>query len=198
MAIGPSNSLTFIGGSLPPVAGRVADAKADTARDAARTGTSADAIPVLQDSTPEQETAGVVLSLQSDPAGEVSASPAKDLVYTATAKAAPSPSSDTDSDASVERMALQHNQALERSAGSSTRLSLDANGVLLATPASPQERKAQEFVHHAVHTMRAYADEQDRLKNLKKDSGTGADAAALIPRSLADVQKLAARFKLFA
>jgi hypothetical protein len=41
--------------------------------------------------------------------------------------------------------------------------------------------------------MRDYADAQDRLKQ--------ADAAAatpLIPRSLGDVQKLTARFKLFA
>jgi hypothetical protein len=68
-------------------------------------------------------------------------------------------------------------------------------GVLLAMPVSPAELKSQAFVHHAVAAMRAYADEQDRSKALGRAAGT--DAAALVPRGLAEVQKLAAHFKLF-
>ncbi len=60
----------------------------------------------------------------------------------------------------------------------------DPQGVLLAPPASPAEVKSQAFVHHAVNAMRAYADEQERLTSA--DNPIGA------------VQRLAARFKLFA
>ena len=124
--------------------------------------------------TPAQKTAGVILSLRSGADGAPPVGTAPDLVYSRARKPPASQQGEVSGETS------------------------DANGVLLAEPASPEERKAQEFVHQAVHTMRAYADEQDRLKNLAKAGGEGAQAVALIPRSLADVQKLVARFKVFA
>lgn len=56
--------------------------------------------------------------------------------------------------------------------------------------------KSEEFVNFAVQTMRQFADEQERAKGLAKPAAS--DDAHLIPRNLGDVQKLAARFKLFA
>jgi hypothetical protein len=52
-------------------------------------------------------------------------------------------------------------------------------------------------VTFAVSAMRDYADEQERLKAAAQTSESSS-AASLIPRSLAEVQKLASRFKLFA
>lgn len=56
--------------------------------------------------------------------------------------------------------------------------------------------KSEEFVNFAVQTMRQFAEEQERAKALAKPAA--GDEAHLIPRNLGDVQKLAARFKLFA
>jgi hypothetical protein len=93
--------------------------------------------------------------------------------------------------------AAQHSQAVLRNAGSTTRLTLDKDGVLVAGAASAADSKPQDFVTFAVSAMRDYADEQERLKSVAQAS-EGTTAASLIPRSLAEVQKLAARFKLFA
>lgn len=71
------------------------------------------------------------------------------------------------------------------------------DGVLVAPPASEAEVKAAAFVHHAVTTMRMYAEAQERLKTASHAEDP-APAAPLIPRTLAEMQKLAARFKLFA
>lgn len=57
-------------------------------------------------------------------------------------------------------------------------------------------RNPQDFVSFAVSAMRVYADEQARLK-AETQTSEGTSAASLIPRSLAEVQKLANRFKLF-
>jgi hypothetical protein len=58
-------------------------------------------------------------------------------------------------------------------------------------------KNPQDFVTFAVSAMRDYADEQARLKAASQTSD-GPSAASLIPRSFAEVQKLASRFKLFA
>jgi len=57
---------------------------------------------------------------------------------------------------------------------------------------------APDFVTFAVSAMREYADEQDRLKIAAAKLEDSTAATTLLPRSLAEVQKLAARFKLFA
>jgi len=69
-------------------------------------------------------------------------------------------------------------------------------GVLLAMPASAVEIKSQAFMQHAVAAMRAYADEQERSKAFGTATA-GSSAASLIPHSLADVQRLATRLRLF-
>ena len=56
--------------------------------------------------------------------------------------------------------------------------------------------KSEAFVNFAVQTMRQFADEQERSKSQAKPSAN--ESAHLIPRNLGEVQKLAARFKLFA
>lgn len=195
MPIGSLNPLTFLAGSTAPVAARASDKDTDASIAAARnsTGSAATAVPP---SVPGQDAAGVILSLQSDATAFGGATVPKDLVYSNGRK----PASAQDSDADAQRMALQHSQAMERSATSSSSLSVDKNGVLLAIPATAAEVRAQEFVHHAVTAMRDYADTQERLKTTGKadDAGSAAPTSALIPRGLAEVQKLAARFKLFA
>jgi hypothetical protein len=94
-------------------------------------------------------------------------------------------------------MAQQHNDAVLRNAGNATRLTVDKDGVLVAGVAPAAGTKPQDFVTFAVTAMRDYADEQERLKADSQNSAS-LTAASLIPRSLAEVQKLASRFKLFA
>ena len=184
MQIGSSNPLSFLPGSSTPLAGKANDHDSDTAGSGRGL-----AVPAA---TPVQDAAGVILTLAPDAATPGTALPA-DLVYTASPKAAAA--QDTDRDTA--RMALQHSQAVARSAGSASSLRVDKDGVLIAKPASPGEIKAQEFVHFAVTAMRDYADTQDRLKQAARQA-EAAIPTPLIPRSLGDVQKLAARFKLFA
>jgi hypothetical protein len=138
----------------------------------------------------------VVLKLQSDKA-TASAGLAKGLVYSNGRKAAGRGDANRDTDGDIDRMAAQHNQAVLRNAGSSTKLTVDKEGVLVAGAASSAHSKPQDFVTFAVSAMRDYADEQERLKAATQSSDSPS-AASLIPRSLAEVQKLASRFKLFA
>jgi len=186
MQIGATNLVSFLPGSTPTAAGPAKDPDTDSHH--AAIGGS----PAAPDIPPQQDAAGVVLSLKTDAA--VSAViPPKDLVYSNNSKSAPS--QDTADD--TERAALQYSQAMQRSAASFTSLSVDKEGVLVAQPASAAEVKVQAFMHHAVSAMREYADEQERLKTVGQPAD-GTTAASLIPRSLAEVQKLAARFKRFA
>jgi hypothetical protein len=188
MQIGLLNQLNFPSGSKQPLAGNTDDSKTDAAPGAA---TRARSLVVPQD-TPAQDAAGVVLKIQSDPTGGAGVALPVDLVYSNGRKSA----SDSDADSDTARMAVQHSQALQRSNGSSTQLALDKDGVLVAKPASPSA-KAPDFVSFAVSAMRDYADEQERLKSASP-AADSASTASLIPRGLAEVQKLAARFKLFA
>jgi hypothetical protein len=142
--------------------------------------------------SPAPDASGVVLKLQSEVA-TASAGLTKGLVYANDRKAAANGEADSD----VEQMAAKHSQAVLSNAGSTTKLTVDKNGVLVAGAASATETKPQDFVTFAVGAMRDYADEQERLKAASQPSG-GPSAASLLPRSLAEVQKLAARFKLFA
>ncbi len=174
MQMGSLNSLSFLPGSTAPTAGKANDS--DTAASAAASARSAAA------DTPAPDAAGVVVTIQSDAAART-ALPA-DLVYS---NSGPKPSASSDS---ADPAAGQYSQALQRSAGSPSSLSIDKDGVLVARPATAADIKSQAFVTSAVTTMRNYADEQDRLKQLS--------AASLVPRSMAEVQKLASRFKLFA
>lgn len=185
MQIGLLNHLNFPTGSKLPQTENTSEDATSAANDAATSAPGA-AVRAL---TPAQDAPGVVLQLQSDAGPGVAL--ANGLVYGDGRK---TPGSDADSD--IERMALQHSQALQRNAGSTTQLALDKDGVLVAKPASAAA-KPQDFVSLAVSAMRNYADEQERLKVATKPDSS-ASAASLLPRSLAEVQKLASRFKLFA
>ena len=68
-----------------------------------------------------------------------------------------------------------------------------ADLVYTAKPRTTTATPAEAFVHGAVTAMRDYADTQARLKQ----SATATEVPSLLPRSLGDVQKLAARFTLF-
>lgn len=58
-------------------------------------------------------------------------------------------------------------------------------------------KNPHDFVSFAVSAMRVYADEQARLK-AEAQPNDSTSPSSLIPRSLAEMQKLANRFKLFA
>ena len=188
MQIGQLNHLNLPKSSNPLLAANAGDDGTAAAGGTATSGAGA-ALPVP---TVAHDAPGVVLKLQSE-ATTAGAGLVKGLVYSNGRKSAAS--SDVDSD--TERMAQQHSQAVLRNAGSTTRLTLDKDGVLVAGAASTADSKPQDFVTFAVSAMRDYADEQERLKTAAQAS-EGATAASIIPRSLAEVQKLAARFKLFA
>jgi hypothetical protein len=151
--------------------------------------TSGAALPAL---TPAQDAPGVILKIQGE-AATANAGLAKGLVYSNGRKTAAS----SDGESDTARMAQQHSQAVLRNAGSSTKLTVDKDGVLVAGAAPADNTKPQDFVTLAVSAMRDYADEQERLKSAAQLSDS-TSTASLIPRSLAEVQKLASRFKLFA
>jgi hypothetical protein len=143
-----------------------------------------------------QDAVGVILKLQADISAQPSVALQKDLVYSDGRQRTTAP----DADADTRRMAEQHRLAIERTAGTSTPLVVDKDGVLVtqaaaSANASASEATAADFVSFAVKTMREYAEEQARLK---QQSASGEGAGSRIPHSLADIQKLAARFKLFA
>jgi hypothetical protein len=191
MQIGLLNHLNFPKGGNQPLSANTDDSKA--AADGTATPSLGTPIPAL---APAQDAPGVVLRIQSD-AAIASAGVAKDLVYSNGRKAAGSGDANRDTDNDIDRMAAQHNEAVLRNAGSSTKLTVDKDGVLVAGAASSANSKPQDFVTFAVSAMRDYADEQERLKAAAQTSESSS-AASLIPRSLAEVQKLASRFKLFA
>ena len=179
MQIGSSNPLSFLPGNNAPLAGKANDKDTDA------TGGAASRSVAVPDATPAQDAASAILSIQADAAP--GAALPTDLVYS---KGAQTPSSSADSAGNADVAGGQYSQAMQRSAVSPSSLSIDKDGVLVARPASAVEIKSQAFVSSAVTTMRNYADEQDRLKQIS--------AASLVPRSMAEVQKLASRFKLFA
>lgn len=139
--------------------------------------------------------ASAILNLQSE--GDVAAAagtlPA-DLVYSNGSD--PKAASSKDTDVDTARMAEQHRLAQQRSSGVAARLSVDKDGVLVAQSGASISTKREEFVHHAVNTMRSYADAQAR-STPAATADSAASPGSLIARSLGDVQKLAARFKMF-
>ena len=191
MQIGLLNHLNFPKGSNQPLSANTDDSKA--AADGTATPSLGAPAPAL---APAQDAPGVVLKLQGDKAA-ASAGLANGLVYSNGRKAAGRGDANSDAEGDIERMAAQHSEAVLRNAGSSTKLTLDKEGVLVAGAASSAHSKPQDFVTFAVGAMRDYADEQERLKASAQTSD-GPPVASLIPRSLAEVQKLASRFKLFA
>jgi hypothetical protein len=193
MQIGHFNHLNFPRGSKLPLSANTDDSTA-AANGAATPGLGATApAPEL---TPPPDVPGVVLKLQSD-AAAANARLDKWQVYTDGRKAAANGNTSNDTDGDIERMAKQYNEAVLRNAGNSTTLAVDKDGVLVAGAASAATSKPADFVTFAVSAMRDYADEQERLRAASQTNG-GTSAASLIPRSLAEVQKLASRFKLFA
>ena len=198
MQIGQLNHLKYPKGSELPLPTSAGDGSATAAEGSAKRGLGA----AVRQTTPAQDAPGVVLKLQSGTSAAQGL--ARGLVYSDGRKTVGASQADAVSE--TERNALQHSQALQRSATASTNLSVDKDGVLVALPAVDAEAKAKDkdkaqspeaFVHHAVSAMREYADEQERLKTAGR-SADSASQAGLIPRGLDQVQKLAARFKLFA
>jgi len=161
------------------------DSKLPPGKDASTPASAAPAARVARTAAAEQGDlqslpvlSSVVLSIQSD-----AGSPAKgaNAVYEAGRKAA-APSDNTDTD----RMAAQHQKAIDRQAGVQTRIAVDKDGVLVAKPA------AKDFVTHAVSAMREYADEMERLKAARA-AQEGVSAGAL--RAL---QQISTKLKAFA
>jgi hypothetical protein len=188
MQIGLLNHLNYPKGNSLPLAGNAADDGSDVASSAASTGRGA----AVRPTAPVAQAAGVLVTIQADSATAAGIAVPDGLVYSNGRKAATS--SDTDGD--TDRMAQQHSQAVLRNAGSSTSLTVGKDGVLVAKPAAAADAKPTDFVTFAVNTMRDFADEQERLKQTTQAEGTA--TASILPRSLAEVQKLASRFKLFA
>ena len=200
MQIGQLNHLKYPKGSELPLPTSAGDGSATAAEGSAKRGLGA----AVRQTTPAQDAPGVVLKLQSGTSAAQGLALARGLVYSDGRKTVGASQADAVSE--TERNALQHSQALQRSATASTNLSVDKDGVLVALPAVDAEVKARDkdkaqspeaFVHHAVSAMREYADEQERLKTAGR-SADSASQAGLIPRGLDQVQKLAARFNLFA
>jgi hypothetical protein len=191
MQIGLLNQLSFPSGSKQPLAGNTDDSAPDAASGALSSAPARARHVAMPVATPVQDASGVILKIQSDTRGAAAVALPADLVYSDGRKDAGV--QDADSDAA--RMQAEHSQALQRSAGSATQLSVDNEGVLVAKPAAATQ--GRDFVSFAVSAMRDYADEQERLKSANP-APSGASAAALLPRGLAEVHKLAARFKLFA
>jgi len=189
MQIGHLNHIQF-----PGVGNQPAPSNATTDASDAATGTTSNGRgAAVRQVTPAQNAPGVVAKIQSGSDGTSGVALPPGLVYSMARKAS---AEDADSDADTGRMAEKHQQAMERASGANAQLAVDKDGVLVAKPAATDESKSQSFVLFAVNTMREYADEQARLKAQDQPADTG--ATHIIPRNLGDVQKLAARFKLFA
>lgn len=188
MQIGLLNHLTFPKGSNQPLAGNSSDARTTVADGTAAPGLGA----TLRAWAPVQDAPSVILKLQNENAATPGVALAKGLVYSDARKSTASKDENSD----TVRMAAQHQQAVARNAGSTSSLSVDKDGVMVAQSASPEEIKAQQFMHFAVAAMRDYADASDRVKT--GAAGQEDIAGARIPRGLSEVQKLAARFRMFA
>jgi len=193
MQIGQLNHLNYPNlGNQAANGAAAGDAGSAAGTSAKSSGRSAAAAPAA----PLQDAVGVILKLQADISAQPSVALQKDLVYSDGRQRATAP----DADADTRRMAEQHRLALERTAGTSTPLVVDKDGVLVtqaaaSASAAAEDSASTDFVTFAVKTMRDYADEQARSK---PQAAQGGGTGSLIPHSLADIQKLAARFKLFA
>ena len=121
MQVGLLNHLKYPKGSEPPLA-----STGDGSKPATEAGAKPGAKPGLgatvRQMTPAQDAPGVVLKLQSDPFATQGLALAKGLVYSNGRKAAASSNAETD----TARMAQQHSEALQRSAGSTTRSTCSA------------------------------------------------------------------------
>ena len=154
-------------------------------------------VTLLPSSGTSPSASSAILALRSDGASGSSQTLANGLVYSGGGKPLPTQDADTAS------MAEQYRLAMQRAGGSTTNLTVDKNGVLSASSGtapvngSSSDNTSHDFVTFAVSTMRDLADEQDRLKNTPAQA-SGSTAASLVAKGLGDVQKLAARFKLFA
>ncbi len=183
MQIGHTKHITLPGVGNQPTAPKSSDDSDSTTLGAAVSGRGAAVRPI----TPAQDAPGVVAKIQSSGDGTAPVALPPGLVYSNARKAAAA----EDSDADTARMAEQHRQAMERASQAPSGLAVGKDGLLVAKPA---QTKSEEFVRFAVNTLREYADEQARLK---AQSAQDESASHLIPRNLGDVQRLAARFKLF-
>ena len=191
MQIGQLNHLNYPTAGNQTSTGAVAGESGTAAGTSAKSSGRSSAAPPAATA---QDAVGVILKLQADVSAQPSVALQKDLVYSDGRQRHTTP----DADADTRRMAEQHRLAMERANGTSTPLVVDKDGVLVtqaAASAHAATNEAPDFVSFAVKTMREYAEEQARSK---PQAAAGESGGSLIPHSLADIQKLAARFKLFA
>ena len=129
----------------------------------------------------------VVVRIQSD-----SAKSTETPVYSDGRKSTAAVSDDADLGA----MALEHQQAIDRNAGTFTQMTLGKDGVLSAKQMPASTAKPPDFVTFAVTAMRDYADEAERLK--KSAPSVASVSGDLIAGKFRSLQQLAAKFSKFA
>jgi hypothetical protein len=130
----------------------------------------------------------VVLKIQSDSAAASAESAAQSPVYAAPAKVLPVLTETVPTQA----MAQAHQLALQRNAGKVTEVRVDKDGILVARQ---QPAAASDFVSFAVSTMRDFANEAERVKQLEQS--TTATLAQAATNKLRGLQQFAARLNLF-
>lgn len=96
----------------------------------------------------------------------------------------------------TQRMAQDYQRAVERSTSAPAVLSVDKDGVMVARKSSESAAPAPDFMTAAVKTMRDYANEAERLKNIR--SSTEGASTGLGGSALRGLQHLTSKFKLFA
>jgi hypothetical protein len=158
---------------------------------AASTASSGAASNVTRVALADTETAparadSVVLQIRSSDAAPVRPETA---LYTAARKAAAAATA-TEDDSADQTAAYQ--RALDRQGASTTRLSVNQEGLLEARPAAGETARQPDFVSVAVSAMRELRDQADR------QPVAPAANAAPAPTSGWGLHSLAARFKAFA
>lgn len=107
-----------------------------------------------------------------------------------------------DPNADAHSKARDHQQALDRNAGVFTRITLNKDGVLVATAQPAASTKQPDFVALAVSAMREFSDEHERQKVRSVDANVAPDAnpaPAETPwTALKGLQQFAAKLNVFA
>jgi hypothetical protein len=141
---------------------------------------------------------GVVLKIQWPDGAQAASDAAEAAVY---ANGRPMVAAGDTADADTDAMARDHQLAVDRNAGSFTRISLNKDGVLVAnkTQQAPAPDKQPDFVALAVSAMREYSDEHER----QKVRATPSDTAAATPAeaqwgAFKGLQQFAAKLNVFA
>lgn len=107
-----------------------------------------------------------------------------------------------DQDADAHGKAREHQKALDRNAGVFTQITLNKDGVLVATAQPAASTKQPDFVALAVSAMREFSDEHERQKVRSVDANgalVSDPAPAETPwTTLKGLQQFAAKLNVFA